>query len=161
MSKIQELEQQLQEQQSKLTDLQAEIEKLKQAEQNGNQWEPKDNETYWLINSSGEIVHNYWKDYSFERFRLSIGNVFRTEEEAEFEVERRKVYTELKKYSREYIDNEDNYYMYYDVGNDDISYDYEWTVKRTTLYFPSEEIARKAVATVGGDRVKKYYFEVE
>lgn len=154
MSKLQELEQQLQ-------NLQSEIEKLKQAEQNGNQWVPIDGDFNYFLSNRGNIGKSVWIGIDSDKDRLSIGNVFPTKEEAEFEVEKLKVIAELKKFSKDYEEGKDNYCIYYNLGYDYISYDYEWTVKRTTLYFPSEETARQAVAAVGEDRVKKYYLGVE
>lgn len=159
MSKLEELEQQLQEQQDKLNNLQSEIEKLKLAEQ-GNQWVPEYKDLYYFVSNIGRAMEDTWVGNEVDTDRRSIGNLFRTEKEAEFEAERRKVITELKKYTSEFVHGGDNCYMYYDFLDKDICYEYASLSKYTVLYFPSEKIARQAVQAVGEDRVKKYYLGV-
>ena len=39
-------------------------------------------DTYWFIDSCGYIWINFWKNDEADQYRLSIGNVFKTEEEA-------------------------------------------------------------------------------
>ena len=44
---------------------------------------PKENERYWAIDMLGVVDYYHWGDDRFDKYQLSIGNVYRTEEEAE------------------------------------------------------------------------------
>lgn len=111
--------------QQEIQSLKKRLAKLEQAEQNINQWIPEDYETYWTIGGEGGTILLHWLNDKYDKNKLSIGEVFKTKEEARFELERRKVINELKKYSRDYINGERNYYMYYVFGYSDIFYAYE------------------------------------
>lgn len=154
MTKLQKIEQQLQ-------NLQAEIEKLKQAEQNGNQWVPEGGDKYFFIEVDGTVYVDTWWGNSIDVNKLSIGNVFKTKEEVKFEVERLKVIAELKKYSSEFVHGGDNCQITFDYEDGKVLYLSNGEIKSSTLYFPSEATARQAVQEVGEDRVKKYYLGVE
>lgn len=153
MSEIEKIKQELK-------SLQERLDKLEQTEQDG-QWEPEYGEMHYLLTSAGIADVDKWLDTELDKDRLLVGNVFRTNEKAKFEEEKLKVIKELKQYSREFIHGENNWHVCYNFNHDDIFYDYNRVIKRTTLYFDSENIVRQAVQEVGEDRVKKYYLEVE
>lgn len=46
-------------------------------------WVPEKGDDYWLINSEGTIVSSYYENDSTDEFRLSVGNIYKTKEEAE------------------------------------------------------------------------------
>ena len=89
------------EQKAKIEELYRQIEELKNVniEEDGV-WKPENDEDYWFISSYAELYRVEWTDYSSDKDRLSIGNVFRTEEEAEFQIEKLKVLAELKSKNR-------------------------------------------------------------
>lgn len=156
MEKLEQLE-------AKYKELGAEIEKLKQEREQDktSRWKPEEDEKYWGITAIGSIDHNIWTDHEYDEQRYAFSNVFRTKEEAEFEVERLKVIAELKDYASEFKLDIYNYYIEYDMGDREIYIDCEFTYKRSSLCFTSELIARQAIEAVGEDRVKKYYLGVE
>ncbi|WP_276905100.1 hypothetical protein [Faecalibaculum rodentium] len=45
-------------------------------------WKPKNEEFYYTITNTGDMTTLCWDDDSIDKFRLEIGNVFRTEAEA-------------------------------------------------------------------------------
>ena len=123
---------------------------------------PQYGNTYWCINAYGGVSKEIWDGYDIEKDMFEIGNGFRTEQEAEFAVEKLKVEAELRKFSKPFVDDNDNYfieinsyYKYLAVHSND-SY-------RTqgTIYFESIEIANEAIDAIGADRIKKYIFGVE
>ena len=59
---------------------------------------PQDGDKYWYIKTTGDILHEIWGDFRFEKDMLEIGNVFKTEEEAKFAVEKLKAEAELRKH---------------------------------------------------------------
>ena len=134
-------------------------------------WEPKKDEEYYIICGDGSIdYNNYDGDYDDKRF-MAIGNCFQTEEQAEFMAEKLKVIHELEKFAFENnekeIDWNDTNQEKYIIQFNHITQDFGitlWRVSRSNpfnVYFTNEEIARNAIATIGEDRIKKYYFGVK
>lgn len=135
-------------------------------------WKPKESEGYYFIDAYQEGIGNDTNDGTdVDDFRLSIGNYFKTKEEAEHMVEKLKVIHELQKFAYEnnekeidlYDDNQYKYILKYDTNDDDIfvgAYT-SFIINPFDISFTSEEIALKAIETIGADRIKKYYFGVE
>ena len=124
-------------------------------------WEPRDGDNYYCIFDDGFIHEVRWHGYNMHNDRLSIGNVFRTKEEAKFEVERRKVIAELKQFTCKYSSIRENWLISYDVRKRRVKFICSNSLRDFGLYFESVEVCEKAVNTVGEDRIKKYLFEVE
>ncbi len=148
----------LQEKLKSLKQLVDEMEKLIEQEQEF----PQDGDEYWYIDNDGYILNEKWDGLDFEEYRLAIGNVFKTKEQAEFAVEKLKVEAELRKFSRPFEPMENNFYIVFDAG--DVSVDV-WYVSYSkiqgAIYFESKENAQQAIKSVGADRIKKYIFGVE
>ena len=136
-------------------------------------WTPKDRESYFTICSNGEVVDLIWTGAYECPKRFNYGNCFKTKEEAEFEVERRKVYFELKKYVYEHdprpITKEDwedpsikKYFIEYWFDKGTLEFDFYYECKFTTvIYASNEQTLKDAIKAIGEDRIKKYLFEVE
>ena len=136
----------------------AELEELVKEEQEFPQY----GDGYWYIDDYGYILSEKWGGLDFEEFRLEIGNVFKTKEQAEFSVEKLKVEAELRKYSRPFKEDEYNYFIQIHPSHNNIvteSDDYYQT--QGTIYFESTEKAQQAIDAVGEERIKKYIFGVE
>lgn len=127
----------------------------------GDHWIPAEEERYWWIDEEGYVDWAAWCGYTDDERRLSIGNVFKTEKEAEFEVERLKILAIMKKYSRPIDKNKENWIMYYCEDMRKIKYYTTRNYNCGTPCFESEEIAQKVINEIGEDRLKKYYFRVE
>lgn len=152
----------------------------KSTEEKPKVWKPKDDEEYYYILPNGNVSHeskfykplyaNHYKNYlSNKEGRYSIGNCYRTEKEALFALEKQKVIAELKRFAQEHnekIDwnNEDQrkYHLYYTCSSNSIDIGFMYFRKfGSIIYFSSEKIAQQAIKTIGANRLKKYYFEVE
>ena len=126
----------------------------------------KDGDRYCYITADGELRFVSWQNDESDKNKLYIGNIFLTEEDAEFAVEHLKVAAELKKYAKEFSDGEwkDNktqkYYIVYRYSGDYIRSILTYTSKDNVLYFESPEKIQEAIDAVGEDRIKKYYFGV-
>ncbi len=142
----------------------AQIEReLKELE--NKKWKPKDGERYYVIDITGVVSDRFNNFITVTDSALAIGNCFKTEEEAEFEVERLKVLEELKEFSYEFNDEEwkeatNKYNIYYDCrfATVDISSNSCW--RQDLIYFKNREDANKAIKKIGEERLKKYYFKV-
>lgn len=122
---------------------------------------------YYCLDAIGEASQSIWYDEKKDKNRLSIGNVFLTKENAEFAIERLKVIAELKKYAKEFSDEEwqnqsiVKHYIIFDYEDHVINIGYVCFTKVSDIYFESEEKAQEAIEAVGEDRVKKYYLGVK
>ena len=137
-------------------------------------WEPKFDETYWSVKPWSGAVRTCYNDPKADETAKSMGFCFQTEEQAEFMAEKLKVIHELEKFAYENnekeIDwNDINQAKYHLVGvfgdkeNNYIKICSTFMLKELpfNIYFISEEIARKAIETIGEERIKKYYFGVK
>lgn len=143
----------------------AEIEEEIKALEN-KKWKPKFCDTYYSINTNGVVVSSVNDGFYINKERFIIGNYFKTEEEAEFEIERLKVLEELKEFSYDFSDEEweygdsDKFILYYNYEINEIDIDCFWNCKYDSIHFKTKEDAQKAIDKIGEERLKKYYFKV-
>ena len=99
---------------------------------------------------------------------FNLRNCFKTKEEAEFELEKKKVIAELQNYADEYND-EMNWYdadsskltIFYNYNNNNLGIDdYCYNRHMNCIHFSSKNIAKAAIRAVGEDRIKKYIFGI-
>lgn len=123
---------------------------------------PQNGDEYWYVGATGRIFNSNWDGFGSTEDRLKIGNVFKNEAEAEFQVEKLKVEAELRKYSRPFENGKFNYYIFFYIDGDDVEVGYKRSCySQGAIYFESEEKAQQAIETVGKERIKKYIFGVE
>ena len=124
-------------------------------------WQPKLFDEYWFIDDNVNAVKCQWITADFDYKRFNIYNVFKTKGKAEFELNRRKVIAELKRFSNDFKQEIDSFFIAYDYLNDYIVIHCDNIYKHSDIYFESEDKAWRAVETVGRDRVVKYYLGIE
>lgn len=133
-------------------------------------WFPKMGYEYYAIDSAGDVSESTWYADETDVKRYQIGNVYKTREEGEFEIERRRVETELRRYiyehgggDGEFELNGNNYYIYCDSSliAKNLDIDYCDCFNFGAIYSNSEEILRDAINEIGEDRIKKYYLRVK
>lgn len=137
------------------------IVKKAEAEQNPKSiWdlEIKGGKEYYRIEASGGIEDSYF-EATYDEYVREAGNAFLTVEEAEFEVERRKIEAIMRKYSRPFKNNGDNYCLHF-YNCISISAGYNTAYNYGVPYFETKEIAQKVIDEIGEDRLKKYWFGV-
>lgn len=128
---------------------------------------PKVGDKYYTIAIDGnKTIYCFpWDNDAVDSGRMSIGNCFRTKEEAEFALERLKVLAEMKKFAEPFYTNwygnAGHYYIFYSVREKCLSVDNNLLMRSSKLYFTSEKRARECIAAVGEDRIKKFYIGVE
>ena len=124
---------------------------------------PQEGDSFYSISETGNIEGGMiWGGYPVDMNRMAIGNVFRTEEQAEFAVEKLKVEAELRKFSKpfEYGENCTEFYYEHEFGRI-IFLTLTASQTQGAIYFESKEKAQQAIESVGIDRIKKYIFGVE
>lgn len=128
----------------------AELEEaLKQPER--KRWFPKKDEEYYGIGSRFvESFQNYGEECTKDMY--SVNNVFKTREEAKKELARRKAESELL----DMCDwtSEHMFMIFYDRGTSNFDTDYFCTHQFTPYCFASEESAKKAIDTLGVEKLK-------
>lgn len=127
----------------------------------------KDGDRYLFLTNLGTIMSAIWHNNDSDHNRLRFGNVFLTEEDAKFASKRLKVIAELKKYAKEFSDEEwektnlPKFYLRFDYKRHIVEVDWLHHTKVSNIYFESKEKAKEAIKWVGEDRVKKYYLGVK
>lgn len=128
-------------------------------------WDLKEGDTYYSIYGNGNVSsEKKWFDDDYENNYREIGNVFLTREEAEFEVERRKIETEMIRLGgkRKTEQGKANWFFEYRPASGGIEILWSsYEMDQGVIYFDSEEKAEEAVEIIGKDRIKKYIFGVE
>ena len=133
-------------------------------------WKPEYGEGYHYIDGSGSIYSAIWFNIRIDNGRWNLGNVFKTQKEAEFAREKQKIKTELQRYADEHNDPEKeewdgeniHYTIRYDIGDEALVRSSDDIVKNINdIYFTSEDIVKNAVDYIGVKRIMKYLFDVD
>ena len=123
---------------------------------------PQYGKNYWYVDDDAEVTDSEWDGGDWDQVRMSVGNVFKTKEQAEFVVEKLKVEAELRKFSRPFKYGDWNFEIIWNNHENNIELDWSgYVVRQSVIYFESGEIAEKAIEAVGKERIKKYIFGVE
>ena len=123
---------------------------------------PEGGDDYWYIFASGNVSGSFWADTTLDKQMLEFGNVFKTKEEAKFEVGRLKVLRELEKMGRPFVDGGDNWGFFLNE-KDDLAVNCLLNCRCVygDYYFDTAEEVEKAINKIGRNRIKKYLFRVE
>lgn len=121
-------------------------------------------DTIYYIRYTGRIGKMVWANEETDLVMWELGNIFFTEEEAEFAREKKKVEVELERYAKEHNNPtiKDSYCILYDEDNVELDYDV-WTGGKAqgTVVFTSKQLVFDAIEAVGKERILKYIFGVE
>lgn len=122
---------------------------------------PQEGDSYYRLTSDDYIVKERWYGDEVDCFRYDIGNCFRTEEEAEWYREHLKVCAELRRMA----DGKVEYGAWCDLSyyfcEDHILVCTQSDGIGNPYTFASTLRARRAIDTIGKERLKKYWFRVE
>lgn len=133
-------------------------------------WKPECREWYWFIGTDGQIKNCEWENDRVDQGRYSMGNCFRTKEEAEFASEKQKIKIELQRFADEHNDPEkliwdgenEHCCIRYDIVDRDLTTAYLYASQTINgIYFTSPEIAEDAANKIGTKRIMKYLFDVD
>ena len=130
-------------------------------------WDLKIGDEYWYITLLGYVEEVSYQSDDEDINIIKAGNAFLTEEEAEFEVERRKCESILLKYgTRDMINiggiNTRKYFIVYNNYHNVINISFNQCAEsQGTIYFKSAKLAQKAIDEVTEKRMKKYVFNVK
>jgi len=114
-------------------------------------WIPEDDEEYWYVSSSGDIYEEVWDSHNVDNFRLSQGNVFRTQEEAQAHLTYLKAVATLKEsaefWQPDWGDEEQKkYYVYYGCHYGRFEMSCSWRLAHPlNIHFQSEAKAEESI----------------
>lgn len=123
-------------------------------------WMPSKSEEWYAIGTHGSIRH-YREDIDSLALDwcTTVANVYRSEDDAKFAIERRRVLLEM----REWAGNSHcGVYIYYHKPSDQIMMDWDGNSNyfHGDIRFKSVDDALNCIKSVGKGRMKKYYFMV-
>ena len=109
-----------------------------------------------------------WYDVSADNYLYSIGEVFKTAEEADEEEKRRKILIQWKRLSIEAGEEENewnrknkHFCVMYDLVDKALRIEYRFSSSNGSSYFPSMKSIKNAIEIVGEENVKKYILGVK
>lgn len=131
-----------------------------------NHWKPITSEKYFFTYSNGDVDSVIWTENKADKGRYGLRNVFRTKEEAEFEVERRKIMTELQNYADDHNGEiahpSDAFWLGFDEDNMLIIVEDDSIFPPVgTVLFSDADTAYNAIEDIGEDRIIKYMFGID
>lgn len=141
------------------TEFAGKIKALK-AEAQREQEFPRDGDDYWYVDDDAEVMEMEWDGSDYDQDRLSIDNVFRTKEEAEFAAEKLKIEAELRKFSKPFGLDSLTFTICFDVEENELYSETSRFMSQGSIYFGRSQ-AEEAMDAVGRERIKKYIFGVE
>lgn len=124
-------------------------------------WDLKNGDECYFLASDGDVLDWAWDDNPLKIRRRELGDLFLTKEEAEYELERRKIETEMLRLGgrRTLKKGENNWLIYYNDGLNVTVFNE--SALQGAIYFDLENEAYNAIKIIGEDRLKKYIFGVE
>lgn len=130
-----------------------------------NHWKPITSEKYFFTYSNGDVDSVIWTENKADKGRYGLRNVFRTKEEAEFEVERRKVMIELQNYADEHNGEtahpSDAFWIAFDEDDMSITVETESYLPPVgAVLFSDADTAYDAIEAIGENRILEYMFRV-
>lgn len=124
-------------------------------------WDLEGGDGFYCLCSNGTIL--YYRYASYNDCEIENGNAFLTKEEAEKDVERRKVETLLLKHGGRRWFKKDEWNYYLSFGTDLkilVVHCTRVDYRQGAIYFDSEKQAKEAINAIGSERIRKALFEV-
>lgn len=162
MSSAKELEE-------KVKELMKEIEILKRKEEFEFEYPFEDKEEYWSVGVKGGINHLPWTGIEFDTKRYEQGHIFKTEQEAIRERDKRTLMIRFRQFrdkcngdwKPDWINSQEHkYFMRYFSGckSCDVTYCVHGDLFSSFGYFKSPDDCKRAIELFG-DEIKRLYVE--
>lgn len=169
MSKVKEIQNQIEELKKKTQELQKELEIEKAKTEIECPFEER--ERYFVLCNDGRVSSDCWEDYDCELDQLSQGNIFKIKEEAERERDKRELLTRFRQFrdkcngywkpdfSQHLVDK---YSIQFNYAISDFVTVYSGHNDNFHLfgYFKNEDDAERAIELFG-DQIKRLFVEEE
>ena len=134
-------------------------------EESNKRWKPNWGENYFRIGPFNDITSLKWENDTFDNWHYDARDIYKTREEAEFELERRKIMIELQNYADDYNGEiahpSDAFWLVLDEDDMSITVETESYLPPVgTVLFSDEDTAYDAIKAIGEDRILKYMFKI-
>lgn len=117
---------------------------------------------YYYLDGVGDIANTVWVGSEYDNVRWDLGNVFLTEKEIVFAIEKRKVEVELERYAEEHngaaFTNRCYCIRYEEDGKRLLCDTWATANIQGTVMFTSRDVLVDAIEAIGRDRIIKYIF---
>lgn len=128
-------------------------------------WKPNLGENYFRIDHFDNITSLEWENDVYDNKYYNARDIYKTKEEAEFEVERRKIMIELQNYADEHngeiANPSDAFWIAFDEDDMSITVEMESYLPPVgAVLFSNGDTAYDAIEAIGEDRILKYMFRV-
>lgn len=128
-------------------------------------WKPEFGEKYYYMTTNGNVGQDTFNT-SFDKYRLSFRNVFKTAEEARKMVEKIKIINQLQELSNvDFYHNCEGvkYLIIYNSNLKEIDYTTHTCIREVpfNIYFATQKDCENAIKEIGEENLKKYYFDIE
>lgn len=128
-------------------------------------WKPEFGEKYYYMTTSGNVAQDTFNP-SFDKYRLSFRNVFKTAEEARKMVEKIKIINQLQELSNvSFYHNCEGkkYLIIYNSKLKEIDYTTHTCIRELpfNVYFATQKDCENAIKAIGERDLKKYYFDIK
>lgn len=136
---------------------------IKEPEVKGR-WKPDRHEFYRFLGVNGNISCEAWVNHRVDHDRWSVGNVFKTEEEARNMIERLKICAEMLDLGggEHFKPNEVNHRISYNHHTGRLVLDVESIFQDPfVIYFDRDVSLIGVIEKIGESRIKKYLFGVD
>ena len=130
------------------------IKKLKENQtKKVERWKPKQGDEFFCVDSCGKIEKTFFTtNLNADLFRYKVGNCFKTEAEAQKELDRMVAEQELLDLAD--WDGGELYSIYYVISDNDFVITRYLNITHAPYRFATEESARKAIDTLGSEKLK-------
>jgi len=120
-------------------------------EETTGRWVPEIENRYFRVDEWAKVGSIAWRSDEYDKFHLSQGNVFRTEEEAEAHLEYLKAVAVIKEDAKWWkpdwgdIDQRKWYGWYNNYQNRAITVDADTVLQGSSIYFQSKKLLEKSL----------------
>lgn len=129
-------------------------------------WKPNWGENYFRIDAFNDITSLEWNNDAFDNKYYNTRNIYKTKEEAEFELERKQIMIELQNYADDHNGEiahpSDAFWLGFDEDNMLIIVEDDSIFPPVgTVLFSDADTAYNAIEDIGEDRIIKYMFGID
>lgn len=130
------------------------LEKMKENQSKKvKRWKPKQGDEFFCIDSCGKIEKTFFTtNLNADIFRYKVGNCFKTEKEAQKELDRMVAEQELLDLCD--WDGGELYSIYYVISDNDFVITHYLNITHAPYRFATEESCKKAMKQLGTERLK-------
>lgn len=159
----------------RIAELQQELEELKKVKVEDNKpkkgeiWKPEKCENFVYFDENGALYEEEYCGTVGDNLKINIGNFYKTNEKAKYQLEVQKYTNLFKKYVEEHSEplnwengSQQKFYIYYNKRYGVISSGIETiNASQGTIYSSSNKVLIDALSFIGRENAIKYLFHIE